>query len=301
MSIETSYARTPPGLGHKIAKRNYDTWQTMPPLTRPPLAHRDSSFVAQLLALAPPGLLGRLAACALSIGIGCLALARRGFHPELFGDATSTFAVAAVMVGAVLIAYGSIGLGPRVLASCQRLARRLGRWLGRAWAVVMAMEAKRIRRVAGRILGFAGFAAIGLSGVILAGGHPGDFLQITALLVVLAFVLGGLVMSHGIRALGKIIAVSFGARIRDAAETEELLGLCGRGRRLAWTGGFIDLVCGLVHVMSLLDSPELVGPGCAISLIGLLYAAVFGEIGFGSARQWVVAQSQDPRADAHGA
>jgi len=130
------------------------------------------------------------------------------------------------------------------------------------------------------------FLFLWLAGVILEGGHPEQFLQVTATCHLLAFVLGGLMMSHGVRALGRAFAVALGADVRDTAEAEVLAGLCHRGRRLAWTGGGVHFVCCLMHVVSVLDEPERIGPGIAVGMVGLLYGAIIGEIGFGSAQRW---------------
>lgn len=59
------------------------------------------------------------------------------------------------------------------------------------------------------------------------------------------------------------------------------------------------MTMGVMRAMALLDQPKLIGPCCAVSLVGLVYGAVFAELGFGAAERWFEAAERDlGRSDA---
>lgn len=138
-----------------------------------------------------------------------------------------------------------------------------------------------------RIGGMAGAVALFAFGMTLQGGHPIVLLQIPVLLTLAAITGFGLLASHGPRLFGRLCAAAVGAMASDRAEAECLRAMCRRGRRLCHTAGLVCLLGGVVHVLSVLDHPSLIGPGAAFALIGMLDATLVAELLFGSAEHWI--------------
>jgi len=216
------------------------------------------------------------------------ALSTKGLHAYQLVEVATLSASLATFVGAAVLVHGT------VLFTTQRLQlwhadreARAARWATRVrkWDPTL----RRVRVLIPRLVGLAVFAALWLGGIILEGGHPEQLLQVTGAMVVAAWVLGGLLMSDGIGVICELVGVIAGASVRSAGRAAHLADVCRRGRRLAWVGGGVSLAGGLLHVMSVLDTPELIGPGVAVALIGLLYGAFVAEIGFGAAVRWVQA------------
>ena len=138
-----------------------------------------------------------------------------------------------------------------------------------------------------RLLGLVVVASIGYVAMALGGAHPQDLLGIPEAVMMFAIVTGGLVISHGMGAIGKLFAVAFGASCENGDQREALRGLCTHGRRRAWAAAAVVMAIGVMHVLSVLDQPSLIGPGLAATLRAPIYAVVLGELGFGGARCWV--------------
>ena len=137
-----------------------------------------------------------------------------------------------------------------------------------------------------RLLGVSVFLALFAAGIVLEGGNPAFWLQLTAGLQVLSVVGGGLWLSHGPRACVLLLASVAGRRVRGCGEAELLVSMSQRGRRLAWTGALLSPLISMIHVLAVLSQPALIAPGVAFSLIGIGYGAILAEVGFGSAERW---------------
>jgi len=142
-----------------------------------------------------------------------------------------------------------------------------------------------------RMLGLTAVTTLTWCCISLEGGHPSVLLQVVPIAMIAAIALGGLIMSHGPRAIARLLAVCFGASATNEEEAQQLRGLCRRGRRLAYAGGVAQMISGLLHVMSTLDQPSLIGPGIAVTFAGFFWAPVIAELGFGSAEHWVARRS----------
>ena len=147
--------------------------------------------------------------------------------------------------------------------------------------------------VAERLLGLTAAFTLTYCCMRLTGAYPSDFLQVTAIGLVLAIITGGLIMSHGPRLIARMVAVSFGASAVDDNEVQALRSLCQRGRRLAYLGAVVQLATSTVHVLTVLDQPELIGPGLAAGMTVLVIAPVIAEVGFGSGEYWVARRNSN--------
>lgn len=137
-----------------------------------------------------------------------------------------------------------------------------------------------------RLLGLTAALTLAICCLELEGGHANDYLQVVPLAMICSITLGGLIMSHGPRLVARLVAVCFGSQPRDDAEALALHSLCQRGRRLTYTATVVQVISGVIHVLSVLDQPSLIGPGLAVALTAVVIGPLVAELGFGSAQQW---------------
>lgn len=144
-----------------------------------------------------------------------------------------------------------------------------------------------------KLLGLAIAILAMLTVIELEGGQSIGLLALPPLLMVLGISSGGLVASHGPRRVLRMLAVAFGGRRALPGEAEELRWICRRGHRLAYAGGVLQTVLGAMHILSVLDSPSVIGPSIAYVLIGLVHAVLVAELGFATAERWVAGAERD--------
>lgn len=119
-------------------------------------------------------------------------------------------------------------------------------------------------------------------------------LQPSALLLVIGFVAGGLCACFGPRSVARAIAAGCGmSHAPSAGEAEIGRAIAARGARLAWAGGVIGFLAGLISLAVQLSDPAQVGPAIGLSLMSLLYGALLAELGFGSLRAWLDLHGSD--------
>lgn len=143
-----------------------------------------------------------------------------------------------------------------------------------------------------RLLGMTAIVTLTWCCIALEGGHAHNLLQVVPIAMIVAITLGGLILSHGARPIAQLLAVCFGASVATAEQADELRSVCRHGRRLAYAGGTLQIIAGLVQVLSVLDQPSLIGPGLAVCFAGFFWAPAIAELGFGSAEHWVGQRSQ---------
>lgn len=151
---------------------------------------------------------------------------------------------------------------------------------------VSASSRVAVPTVLERALGLVAVITLGFCAAALTGAHASDFVGITAAMMILCVVVGGLIMSHGASGIARLLAVSCGGSVRSRAESEQLQNICRRGRRLAYAAAFAMVIIGTMHVLSVLDMPSLIGPGIAVSLQAPFLAVIVGELLFGAAEHW---------------
>ena len=134
----------------------------------------------------------------------------------------------------------------------------------------------------------------------LEGGHPLILLQLPVFLMMTGFTLGGLLAAHGPRRVLRLVRLAVRPATLESADADELIQVCRRGYRLAYAAGVIQVIFGVIHVLSVLGDPGLVGPGIAYGLVGIVHAALLAELGFGAAEQWARAARRGAfAAEAH--
>ncbi|MCR9245588.1 MAG: hypothetical protein NXI31_11190 [bacterium] len=123
--------------------------------------------------------------------------------------------------------------------------------------------------------------------VELDGSYVFHTVLVSALLIVMSMAWFGLVASHGFGLVGRFFAVVAGRAAANEAEAAQLCAMARRGRRLCYAGGVFAALSGVIHVLSVLDQPALIGPGAAVALMGPVYGLLLAELFFGAAESWV--------------
>jgi hypothetical protein len=145
-----------------------------------------------------------------------------------------------------------------------------------------------------KLFGLVFVLCVLVTAVRLEGGHIEMLVSgiaVVPLLMVGGVTLGGLIASFGMRRVAQLFAVAVCGRSAPTHEAELLQQVCQRGRRLAWTGCVLMLTFSAMHICSVLDRPEMIGPGIGWALLAVIYAALLADLGFGSAERWVAHQT----------
>lgn len=145
-----------------------------------------------------------------------------------------------------------------------------------------------------KLLGIAFVLFVLVVATTLQGAHMTLFVSevaIVPLLMITGVTLGGLVASYGVRRTAQLFSAAVLGRSVSVEDAPLLQRVCLRGQRLVWTGCMLTVTSSAIHIMSVLDHPSMIGPGIAWSLIGIVYAALIADLGFGSAERWIVQQA----------
>lgn len=138
-----------------------------------------------------------------------------------------------------------------------------------------------------RLLGLVALVCLGAFAMLLQGSHPKALLLPAPAMLVGAVVMGGLITSHGPRLCYSLIGICLGMQSLDPGETRALGDMCSQGRRLAYVGGFLQLVSSVLFLLERWDTPEVFGPAIGSAIAGMVAAVLVAEIGFGSIRHWI--------------
>ncbi|MBL8735030.1 MAG: hypothetical protein JNL12_01255 [Planctomycetes bacterium] len=117
---------------------------------------------------------------------------------------------------------------------------------------------------------------IGLAGIVgslvLAGGHPQQLLQTTALLLVGGTAFGGLLLLRGAGPFAAFLRTLLFGAPDDASARQARLGDVVLFERLALLGGCLALFVGGTTAIAEFATPEHTGPALAVALFGLTSA-----------------------------
>ncbi|MCC7014140.1 MAG: hypothetical protein IT454_16400 [Planctomycetes bacterium] len=154
----------------------------------------------------------------------------------------------------------------------------------------LANEYRKVHPPMNVIPKLAGIAC-SLGVVLLALGRTAELqvlINAPAVLLIGGFVAGGLWACFGLRRVVRAIAAGWRTeRTMSPDELAELDAVAVRGSRLAWAGGVVGVLAGLISTALNLSDPAEIGPAIGMSLMSLLYGALLAEIGFGSLRSWL--------------
>lgn len=159
--------------------------------------------------------------------------------------------------------------------------------LGDATALAREFHKESTMHPIHKFLGLCAALAAILGAMVLEGGHPIILAQLPPLLLILGVAFGGLVAAHGPRRVLRLLACSIGGSRTDPDEAHELRWIARRGNRLTYSAGFLQVLLGTIHILSVLDQPHLIGPGAAYVLSGLVLAVLIAELGFATMERWL--------------
>ncbi|MFA9480001.1 MotA/TolQ/ExbB proton channel family protein [Phycisphaerales bacterium AB-hyl4] len=129
-------------------------------------------------------------------------------------------------------------------------------------------------------------------GLVLLAGDARPFLNPIAMLWVIGVLLGGLWLSFGPRAILNAMAVAITLpREIDRDSCVAHLLVFARAYQLAWAGGLIGLLWGLITIFANLDDPSIIGPGLSVTMSPVLYGALLAELVFAPIQQAIASRS----------
>lgn len=139
------------------------------------------------------------------------------------------------------------------------------------------------------VFGMVGLALY-LSGAMRAFVDPIPLIWIAGVLV------GGLWLSFGpatvLRAVGAAIVMR---RNLDRDRCATYLMVFGRAYQLAWGGGLVGLLLGLIVMLANLNDPSVIGPAMAVALLPVFYGALLAEFIFAPLQQAIASRGGQTR------
>lgn len=131
----------------------------------------------------------------------------------------------------------------------------------------------------GRLIG-AGIVSATVIGVIttVPGFSIRVFLDPSYALWILGVVTGGVFLSFSpfavAQAFGDILS---GRRGSDSPQLRQSVAVLRRAYQLTWVAGLTGTVLGMIIMLGNLSDPVMLGPGMAVQLVSLVYAALLAE------------------------
>ena len=130
-------------------------------------------------------------------------------------------------------------------------------------------------------------------GTAMLGGKLGIYLDIPSLVMVIGVLIGGALMCFSLEqlvdAFGAVLAGG-DARPATAWQRETRIAVFARLYQLAWGGGLVGALTGLIAMLSDLSDPESIGAGMAVALLAPAYGALVAEFVFNPMQQAVMNQ-----------
>ncbi|MEX0654280.1 MAG: MotA/TolQ/ExbB proton channel family protein [Phycisphaeraceae bacterium] len=128
--------------------------------------------------------------------------------------------------------------------------------------------------------------------VLYVSGSLWLFVDPIAVIWLAGVLLGGLWMSVGPGAMGRaLLAAVVGRRDIDRDTCAMHLLVFARAYQLAWGGGLIGMVMGMIIMLANLDDPSIVGPGLAVLLMPVFYGALLAEAVIAPLQQAIASRS----------
>ncbi len=132
-----------------------------------------------------------------------------------------------------------------------------------------------------RVFGWLILAGLVVALMAFGGSDFRCFIDIPFAVFVLGVVVGGLWAAYGplqvLRVVGRVVK----GQPLDAKRVRVDLAVFQLGYQLSWGAGIIGMLIELVKTLATMDDPAAIGPGIAMSMIGVLYGASLAEFVFG--------------------
>ncbi|MFT4543430.1 MAG: hypothetical protein ACI841_004670 [Planctomycetota bacterium] len=129
--------------------------------------------------------------------------------------------------------------------------------------------------------------------VVFTGPNPVHFIHIPSLIFVLFFITGGLIASFGPGRVKRALSASMRGMSRlDVDEVASLGKVFQRGYRLAWMSGALGSLLSVMQMLQQLSDPSQIGRGLAAAMLCICYGALFAEVFFANAQQWITGRAR---------
>ena len=128
--------------------------------------------------------------------------------------------------------------------------------------------------------------------LVVVGGERSVFINVSALVYLAGILPGGLLLSFRplliLRALGRSLTQ------QEEAAPEKLaqyIAVLDRAAQLAWTGGLLLFMLGLIQTLGFLEDASQISVAVAMGLVPLLYGVVLAELVFNALKHSLIAAS----------
>lgn len=125
-----------------------------------------------------------------------------------------------------------------------------------------------------------------------AGDSASIFINLPSLAMIFGALIGGMLISFHPSQIRRAIGAAFS---RDGETDDAMLGLdiavFERAHQLAWAGGLLSQLVGLIVMLLNLDDPSRIGPGLAVAALPLLYGVFLAEFVIAPLRYALLARS----------
>lgn len=164
-------------------------------------------------------------------------------------------------------AIAVFGSGPAVLAEYDKLYR--GRRLAQLRNLLTHYFDGRIvmRLVLGVFLGIF-FMLLGL---LLEGGQLSSLIGVTAFIIVIGGAFGALIVAFPASTVAKSMVLALTGRQATKAGYIDAARVFKAFGDFALLSGFVSVLFGTIHVLENLDKLDMIGPGLAVAIVGVLY------------------------------
>lgn len=125
------------------------------------------------------------------------------------------------------------------------------------------------------LFGFAGFMMLMFAAILISpSASIMGFVDYPSIVLCVGIVAGFLLVSHGVAATGRGLVVALGGTSRNMADIRLAIDVCDAATQASVLSGVIGSLIGLVIMLGNMSDPSAIGPGMAVSLLTVLYAAV---------------------------
>ena len=140
-----------------------------------------------------------------------------------------------------------------------------------------------------------------LWGTAMLGGKLGIYLDIPSIIMVTGVLFGGALLCFPVHQITDAFGAAFEAESAepvDAWQRQQRIAVFARLYQLAWGGGLVGALLGLIAMLSDLSDPASIGAGMAVALLAPAYGALLAEFIFNPMQQLIM--NQPPTDDGPG-
>lgn len=154
---------------------------------------------------------------------------------------------------------------------------------------------------ASRITGFI-IIAVAILIALGNGGNLAWYIDTDSVLFIGGVLIGGLWLCFGPRVVLEALRTAMkGQCVSDRRQLSLYVAVYDRAYQLAWGGGIVGMLIGLVQMLQKMADPSMIGPGMAVGLLTVLYGASLAEFVVNPLQQILINKASPPPAAADAA